>query len=133
MAESNFVIREWIAKAEGDWRVLMLASEREGMKDAVLFHAQQCAEKYLKAALIAHGVTVQKTHVLLDLSVQLSTFDPGWQADPDAMERLTQGGVTFRYPGFDASEADACFAVEQAGDIRQRLRAWLNSLPEATA
>ena len=42
---------EWVAKAEGDFAVM----EREARVrkkpnyDAVCFHAQQCAEKYLKA------------------------------------------------------------------------------------
>jgi len=46
--------REWINKAEGD-----LGTARREMKvtlepnfDAACFHAQQCAEKYLKARLI---------------------------------------------------------------------------------
>jgi len=45
------ISREWIGKAEGDF-VMM---EREGRArkqrnhDGICFHAQQCAEKYLKA------------------------------------------------------------------------------------
>ena len=45
--------REWVAKAEGDFGMM----EREARRrknvcyDGIGFHAQQCAEKYLKARL----------------------------------------------------------------------------------
>jgi HEPN domain-containing protein len=44
---------EWVAKAEGDFA--MVERESHARKnpnyDGVCFHAQQCAEKYLKARL----------------------------------------------------------------------------------
>ena len=52
----NGIVAEWIEKAEGDYRT----AEREMRVrkapnyDAVCFHAQQCAEKYLKAFLAHH-------------------------------------------------------------------------------
>jgi HEPN domain-containing protein len=54
-AERNPVVDEWISKAEGDWRAMELFHHQPGHEDAVVFHAQQCLEKYFKAALIAHG------------------------------------------------------------------------------
>jgi HEPN domain-containing protein len=133
MAETNPVIREWIAKAEGDWRMILLAKEQSGMEDGVMFHAQQCVEKYLKAALIACGASVQKAHDLVPLFVQLRELQGGWQIDLDDLDRLTQGGVTFRYPGVTATPEDAHFAVDLVSQVRHQLRSWLNSLPEATA
>jgi HEPN domain-containing protein len=65
----NKVIEEWIFKAEGDFTT----AERELSVtvapnfDAVCFHAQQCAEKYLKALLIVRGVTPPKIHDLAQL------------------------------------------------------------------
>jgi HEPN domain-containing protein len=53
----NDVVEEWIFKAEGDFTT----AERELVAtvapnyDAVCFHAQPCAEKYLKALLIVRG------------------------------------------------------------------------------
>ena len=37
---------EWIAKAEGDWEALeiLLTSNSPGLRDVVVFHAQQCVE-----------------------------------------------------------------------------------------
>ena len=62
---------EWIAKAEGDHATA--ARELQVLQnpnyDAVCFHAQQCAEKYLKARLQEMGISFGKTH---DLSIYLA-------------------------------------------------------------
>lgn len=48
------VVREWVRKAEEDWEV----AQRERQvavhpaNAVICFHAQQCAEKYIKAVLI---------------------------------------------------------------------------------
>ena len=47
----NPEISAWVNKAEGDWETMLresVATEKRNL-DAVCFHAQQCAEKYLKA------------------------------------------------------------------------------------
>ncbi len=60
--------REWILKAESDLKIGRdeLATENPAT-DAICFHMQQCAEKYLKAFLIFHGKEIRKTHVIADL------------------------------------------------------------------
>jgi HEPN domain-containing protein len=55
--------QEWIEKAEADLKV----ARREGqtadpVHDAVCFHAQQCAEKYLKAWLEEHNIAFPRIH-----------------------------------------------------------------------
>ena len=72
----NEVVREWIDKAEGDY----LTATREAQADppnydAACFHAQQCIEKLLKAAVIAKGEIPPKTHDLTILSALLGTLD----------------------------------------------------------
>lgn len=44
---------EWVVKAEGDFAVLERESRarKDPSYDGICFHAQQCAEKYLKARL----------------------------------------------------------------------------------
>jgi len=44
--------------------------------DAICFHAQQCAEKYLKAYLIFNGKEVRRTHDIAELISQCSEVDP---------------------------------------------------------
>lgn len=53
--------REWVEKAEGDFRTArreLLAPDSPNY-DAACFHAQQCAEKYLKARLVEAGYPSQ--------------------------------------------------------------------------
>ena len=58
------VIKEWVGKAEGDYRAAthLFTAEDATTYDAVCFHAQQCVEKYLKAILVDHSLPVPKTH-----------------------------------------------------------------------
>jgi HEPN domain-containing protein len=65
---------EWAQKAEGDWRVA--PRERQSpdpVWEAVCFHAQQCAEKYLKALLEEREIAFAKTHDLVILFGLIST------------------------------------------------------------
>ena len=56
--------REWVAKAEEDHlAALDLARRRKRpLWSGVCFHAQQCAEKYLKARMEEAGLPLQRTH-----------------------------------------------------------------------
>ena len=49
----NPIVEEWLKKAEGDWQTANreLRARKNPNYDAVCFHCQQCAEKYLKAYL----------------------------------------------------------------------------------
>jgi len=62
----NVVVREWLDKAEGDFRTATreIAVTEAPNYDAFCFHAQQCIEKLLKAALIAYGTSAPRTHDL---------------------------------------------------------------------
>ena len=55
--ESLRWVRQWIEKAEGDLRNAehTLTLEQDCPLDTVCFHAQQCAEKYLKALRESDG------------------------------------------------------------------------------
>jgi HEPN domain-containing protein len=61
--------REWLRKAEGDFEILesLSRSRRPRLHDGVCFHAQQCAEKYLKARLYEAHVPFPPIHNLLAL------------------------------------------------------------------
>ena len=50
---------EWVQKGEDDFIVTqkMFRARKQPVYDAVCFHAQQCAEKYLKAYLQELGKT----------------------------------------------------------------------------
>jgi HEPN domain-containing protein len=118
------VLKEWIAKAEGDFRTASreLAAADRPNYDAVCFHAQQCAEKYLKALLIARGQTPPKIHDLAQLHRLLVPVCPEWQWSVDELRLLSRSAVISRYPGevAELTEAEAAHGI--CGRLRERLR-----------
>ncbi len=58
--------RQWVEKAEHDLinAEYTLTLEKNCPLDTVRFHAQQCAEKYLKAFLVQEAISFPKTHDL---------------------------------------------------------------------
>ncbi|HEY64907.1 MAG TPA: HEPN domain-containing protein [Caldilineae bacterium] len=61
----------WVKRAEEDYLMARSALRRKTpLTYSAGFHAQQCAEKYLKAILVSRGVVFPKTHDLLLLSQQ---------------------------------------------------------------
>src|SRR5439155_26611580 len=107
---------EWLEKAELDWRS---AGENLKMPDVnaglAAFLCQQCAEKLLKAAIIARGETPPKIHDLVSLSRRLSRLETTWDWDEPELARLTKAAVDYRYPGM---RVDVTFATEAYGTAR---------------
>jgi len=65
----NADFHAWVGRAEEDYVVARSALRRKKpLTYGATFHAQQCAEKYLKATLVAKGQAFPKTHDLLALS-----------------------------------------------------------------
>ena len=94
------VIREWVAKAEND---LLTASHtlklgRRCPTDTVCFHAQQCAEKYLKAFLVYRGIDFPKTHDLEALAARLRN-GKSLGISSDDLATLKRYATVTRYPG----------------------------------
>ncbi len=83
--------REWGAKAEEyDMAAVDLARRRKyPLWSAVCFHAQQCAEKYLKARMEEAGLPVQRTHDLDVLLNHIVRVEPLWSAFRPALQTLT--------------------------------------------
>lgn len=122
---SLLVVREWIVKAEND---LLNASHtlklgRRCPTDTVCFHAQQCAEKYLKAYLVHRGKDFPKTH---DLEALAAGLRNGLKLVPDELARLKRYATVTRYPGAEPiSLAEAGRAVSMARRVRKAVRAAL--------
>lgn len=116
------IMAEWLRKAEADMQLVEhLLSKRSAFPNAIAFHAQQAAEKYLKAFLTWHQVLFPKTHdleVLLDL---VQTVDNNLAASLRDAIVLTLYGVELRYPGDrpDATAEEAREAVELARGVRK--------------
>ena len=88
---------DWLRYARSDLELARVVRPDEVLFEGLCFHAQQAAEKALKAVLIAKGVPPPKTHnirTLLDLLPQ-ELVAP--QEIEDAAS-LTDYAVTSRYP-----------------------------------
>jgi hypothetical protein len=72
---------EWVEKAEGDFAMLMRESRarKNPSYDGACFHAQQCAEKYLKARLCEAGIEFAKIHDLVALLDQTLAVELAWE------------------------------------------------------
>lgn len=124
----NDVIREWIAKSDGDFNT----AERE-MKadppnyDAVCFHCQQCIEKLLKGILIRQGVVPPKLHDLVELNRRLTSCCKDWNWPDEDLRLLTRAAVIFRYPGETAGAEEAQAALDVCRKLRHHLLKLLHS------
>jgi HEPN domain-containing protein len=119
--------REWVDKAEGDFLTAgrEVRTRKSPNYDAVCFHAQQMAEKYLKAFLQENGLTIPRTHVLADLLGLCLQIDGGFQLIRDELNTLEGYAVQFRYPGTTAEKEEAKSAYHTAVLIREFIRSHL--------
>jgi len=120
----NPAVAEWISKAEGDFLTAgrELRARKSPNYDAVCFHAQQCAEKYLKAVLQENDRLIPKIHNLIELMLLCEKMDGTFEmlrADLVTMERFSVG---VRYPGEMAEKEDAQSAYAAAGTVRTFVR-----------
>ncbi len=118
-------VREWVEKAEHD-----LVTAEQALKlrrrcpfDTVCFHAQQCAEKYLKALLVSRSTPFPKVHDIGEL-MALVPAEMRPPLDATEQERLALYAVACRYPGGckQLARADAKGAVALAKRIRKTVR-----------
>jgi HEPN domain-containing protein len=87
----------WLAYAHSDL-ALAAATVPGVMREHLSFHAQQAAEKSLKAVLIARKIAFPKTHSIKLLIEQLPADIERTPALLDAVA-LTEYATVFRYPG----------------------------------
>jgi hypothetical protein len=74
--EIRGLVADWIAKADLDFDTAVRLVAEERFRDIVAFHAQQAAEKYLKALLTRHQIEFPKTHVIRRLLILLGPVEP---------------------------------------------------------
>jgi len=115
---------EWIKKAEGDFNSCLreVRARRHPNPDSACFHAQQCAEKYLKSRLQEAGLAFPKTHDLLELLKRVLTAEPSWATLNPSLTQLVNYAVVFRYPGISASKTDARKALAACRAVRLVVR-----------
>ena len=120
----NPLTLEWVEKAEGDFSTAKreLRVRKAPNFDAVCFHAQQMAEKYLKAVLQDHANPIPKTHSLADLMAVCMKIDPAYQIVQSDLNIMEGYAVQFRYPGQLADKSEAQAALKAAKIVRTFFR-----------
>jgi len=111
------IAAEWASKAEGDFAIVerKRRARRKPNYDGACFHAQQCAEKRLKARLCEDDVPFPKTHDLMALLDLVCLLEPSWGTYRDDLALLSGFSVDYRCPGESADR-------ETAMDARRRCR-----------
>jgi HEPN domain-containing protein len=125
--------RAWVSKAEHDLRAIRAirqdVSGEEPPWDVVCFHAQQAAEKMLKAFLACHQQQPPKTHDLTALLGLCRVLDATLDSLGDDCSLLTDFAVECRYPADldEPQKEEAAAAVAAAERVRNAV---LQRLPE---
>ncbi len=106
-------VQAWLSKAELDLKAAAheISAPEQALWGDVMFHAQQAAEKAMKAFLAYHDVLFRKTHNLEELGRQCVALDATLQAIADQAAPLTEYAWKFRYPG-ETDEPDRAGAEE---------------------
>ena len=116
-------VKEWIDKAEEDLFTCNLFIQQEYFPPAqACFHAQQCAEKYLKAFIIHINGDIDKTHDLVKLlDSNIIPSDKDFSEIRKDAQDITDYGVFTRYPGASGNIdiEDAKEAIEKAIIIKE--------------
>jgi HEPN domain-containing protein len=84
---------EFVRMAREDY----VAAEASSVPYSICFHAQQAAEKYLKAFLAFHGVPIPKTHDLDKLVKSCTEIAPSFANLATSADALRLFGVEIRY------------------------------------
>lgn len=128
-------VQGWLKKAESDMAAAQHLLEMD-MEDffVAAFHAQQAAEKFLKAFLVRHQIPFPKTHNINKLLELAAQADSSLKAEPSSAAMLTPFGVEFRYPGEESIDIESAeWAVEEALKVRKavlkRLKEYLDQGP----
>jgi len=118
------IVNSWVKKADRDLEVAKRELElTDPLTDIIYFHAQQAAEKYMKAYLIWLDIEFQKTHDVEDLVVVASKKDPPILKLKDSGAELSAFAVEARYPEFEEpSLIDTKNAVEVAKKFKKFIK-----------
>ena len=114
----------WMAYADEDLHLSKYALKlRPAPCRLIAYHAQQCAEKCLKAYLVFRRVDFPYTHNI-SLLLELCTGQSKWAESLQDAEELTAFAITTRYPGEDkkVTMAEAVRAIELASSVRQAVK-----------
>ena len=91
------LVKGWLRKADSDLTNAGLCIEREQALDTACFHAQQAAEKCLKAYLTAYAIDFPFVHNLEKLIEMCARRDASFLSIKTLSQELTPYAVELRY------------------------------------
>jgi HEPN domain-containing protein len=119
-------LKSWIAHAEDDYgAATTLIRGRKPFLYSACFHAQQCAEKYMKALLIYKDQDFPKVHDLSTLNDLCNSAGIFIGIDDLMLEFLSAYAVGTRYPGDEPTLEETKEAIKITNTIRQFARTFL--------
>lgn len=93
------LVAQWLAHARADLTVAQMVDDERILPEILVFHAQQAAEKALKALLVQAQVQVPRTHAIASLLTLCRDAGYAGAETVDEAVILTQYAVQTRYPG----------------------------------
>ena len=91
-------VKEWFSKAEKDFDEAIFLFNNDRPLEHVAFFLQQSIEKYLKGFLIGKGCELEKTHDLVKLIKEASSFDGSLEKFTSLMRDIASYYIESRYP-----------------------------------
>jgi len=115
--------QDWLRHAASDLHLAGLAlPDPEVLRNQVAFHAQQAAEKSLKAVLVARSIHFPRTHDLEALIEMIQLAGIVWPFAVSEIAALTPFAVETRYPGGLGQVTDT--EARDAVDGARRVLEW---------
>lgn len=117
MSAPGEVVQAWLRRARSDLELARIALQaRSVLPEDACFHAQQCAEKALKALLLQAGDDPPRTHAIDVLLDRLKVRGIPVPESVDSAFALSEYAVQTRYPGEwePVTPEEARQAIDQA-------------------
>jgi len=114
---------EWLRYARSDYRLAAIRRPKGVMLDSLCYHAQQAAEKAIKALLLHRGISFPFTH---NLKTLLECLPKSVHPPEEVLQaaRLTQYAVSARYPD-DAEPVDSEAERQEALRLARAVLKWV--------
>ena len=124
-AKQDAVIKSWLDSARSDFELACVKKTRNIRYEHLCFHAQQAAEKSIKALFFSLNIEVPRTH---DLAYVIDHLPTPFVVPPHLLllPVLTKYAVQFRYPGQEMSVTRKEYI--KAVDLAQATLHWVNDV-----
>jgi len=114
---------DWLRHAASDLHLAHIAlPDPDVLRNQIAFHAQQTAEKALKAVLVARDIRFPRTHDLEVLIEIVQLAGVSWPFESDEIGALSPFAVETRYPSGLAQITDA--EARRAVETAEKVLAW---------